>query len=79
MFSTWHDYGDFKDLAKRIAFNKILPDKAFTIAKNLKYYRYQRGLPLMVYKCFDRKTSGGIIENENISNNERKNYTNQLL
>ena len=76
-----HDmaYGDFKDLAKKTAFNKILPDEAFSITKNPKYDRYQRGLPLMVYKCFDRKTSGSVIENENISNNEWKNYTNQLL
>ena len=34
-----HDmaYGDFKDLAERTASDKILPDKAFNIAKNPKY------------------------------------------
>ena len=33
-----HDmaYGDFKDLAKRTAFDKFLRDKAFNIAKNPK-------------------------------------------
>ena len=31
-------YGDFKDLAERTASDKILPDKAFNIAKNPKYY-----------------------------------------
>ena len=33
-------------------------DKAFNIAKNAKYDRYQRGLASMVYKFFDKKTSG---------------------
>ena len=34
-----HDmtYGNFKDLAERTASDKILPDKAFNIAKNPKY------------------------------------------
>ena len=29
-------YGDFKDLTRKAASNKILPDKAFNIAKNRK-------------------------------------------
>ena len=35
-----HDtaYGDFKDLAKRTASDKILRDKAFNTAKNPKYH-----------------------------------------
>ena len=41
-------YGDFKDLARRIASDKVLRDKAFNIAKNSKYYGYQRGLAFMV-------------------------------
>ena len=34
-----HDmaYGDFKDLARRTASDKVLKDKAFNIAKNPKY------------------------------------------
>ena len=48
-------YGDFKDLEKRTASDK---DKAFNIAKNLKYKGYQRGLASMVYKLFDEKFSG---------------------
>ena len=35
---------DFKDLKRRTASDKILRDKAFNIAKNLKYDGYQRGL-----------------------------------
>ena len=33
-------YGDFKDLKRRTASNKLLRDKAFNIAKNLKYDGY---------------------------------------
>ena len=49
-----HDiaFGDFKDLTRRRASNKILFDKAFSIAKNPKYDGYQRGLAIMVYKFF---------------------------
>ena len=61
-----HDmaYGDFKDLAKRTAFDKVLRGKAFNIAKNPKYNGYQRGLASMVYKIFDKnsKLSGVNIE-----------------
>ena len=54
-------------------------DKAFGIVKNCKYDGYQRGLALMVYKFFDKKStllqinksaSGSGIKNENMSNNE---------
>ena len=41
-------YGDFKDLSRRTASDRILCDKAFNIANNPKYCRYQRGLALMV-------------------------------
>ena len=48
-------YGDFKDLPRRTASDKILRDKTFNIAKNPKYDRYQRGLASMFYKFFDKK------------------------
>ena len=51
-------YGDFKDLARRTASDTVLRDKAFNNAKNPKYDRYQLGLVSMVYKFFDRKSSG---------------------
>ena len=73
-------YGDFKDLNRRTVADKVLHDKAFNIAKDPKYDGYQCGLASMVYKFFDKKTSGSGIKNENISNKElRKNYANQLL
>ena len=58
-----HDmaYGDFKDLGKRTAVDKVLKNKAFNIAKDPKYYGYQRGLASMVYKFFDKKTKGSGV------------------
>ena len=54
-------YGDFKDLKRRTASDKILRDKAFNIAKTPKYDGYQRGLAPMVYKFFDKKSTGGGV------------------
>ena len=55
---------------KNTVSDKILRDKAFNIAKNPKYDRYQRGLASMVYKFFDKKASGSGIKNESISDKE---------
>ena len=55
-------YGYFNDLPKRTFADKIFCDKAFEIAKNGKYYRYQRGLASVLYKYFDKKTSGGAVK-----------------
>ena len=48
-------YGDFKDLHRRTASDKILHDKKFNIAKNPKYDGYQRQLTSMVYELFHKK------------------------
>ena len=61
--------GDFKDLARRTASDKVLRDKAFNIAKNPKYDGYQRGLASMVYKFFDKKSTGSGITNGEIKQN----------
>ena len=58
-------YGGFKDLTRRTASGKILRDKAFNIANNPKSDGYQTDLTSMVYKRFDKTTSGSGIENEN--------------
>ena len=50
MSSILHSYGDFKYLARRTASDKILLDRVFDIAENLKYDGYQRGLASMMYK-----------------------------
>ena len=54
-------YGDFKDLKRRSASDKILRDKAFNIAKHPKYDEYQRGIASMVYKFFDKKSTGSGV------------------
>ena len=48
-------YGDFKDLARRTASDKVLRSKPFRIAKNPKHDGHQRGLASIVYKFFDKK------------------------
>ena len=77
-------YGDFKDLTRKTASDKILLDKAFNIAENPEYDGCQRGLASMVYKFFDQKISGSAatlanksaIKIENIPNKE---FTEELL
>ena len=50
-----HDmaYGDFKDLPRRTASDKVLHNKEYDIAKYPEYDGYQRGLASIVYKFFD--------------------------
>ena len=57
-------YGNFKHLARRIASDKVLRDKAFNIAKNPKYDGYQRDLVSVAYKIFDKKSSVSDVNNE---------------
>ena len=71
-------YGDFKDLPRRTAADKILCDKAFNIAENPRYDGFQRGIAPMVYNFFDKKATllagksaaGGAVKNEIIQNEE---------
>ena len=48
-------YGDFEDLNRRTAAEKVLRNKAFNISKNPKYDGYQRRLSSMVYNFLDKK------------------------
>ena len=68
-----HDmaYADFKDLCRKTAADdQVLPDKAFNTATNPINDGYQCGFTSMVYKFFDKKTSGSGIKIENISNKQ---------
>ena len=67
-------YGDFKDLTKRTAADKVLRDKAFEIASDQKYDEYQRELASMVYKFFDKKSQGSGLA----SNKENMQLTDEL-
>ena len=62
--------GNFNDLKRRTASDKVLRDKAFDIAKNPKYDGYQRGLAYMVYKFFDKKSKGCDVNIE-VKHNEQ--------
>ena len=53
-------YEDFNDLPRRTIADKILRDKAFNIAKNPKYDRYQNELASMVFKFLDKKSPNAI-------------------
>ena len=58
-----HDmaYGKSKDLAKRTQSGKVLRDKAFKIASYPEYNSFQKGLASMVYKFFDKNSSGSCV------------------
>ena len=71
-------YGDFEDLARRTASDEDLRYKAFNVAKNLRHDGYQRGLSSMVYKFFDKKSTGSGIANEP-NYQQQMNFINQLL
>ena len=67
-----HDsaYADHKDLINRTDADKVLRDKAYDIATNPEYDGYQRGLAGMVYKFFDKKSTGSGIASSSILANE---------
>ena len=45
-------YGDFKDLNRRAAADKVLRGKPLNFAENPKYDGYKHGLASMVYNFF---------------------------
>ena len=53
-------HGDFKDLPRKAASDKVLHDKAFEIVCNAKYDEYQRELASMSTNIFDKKTKDTI-------------------
>ena len=63
-----HDmsYGDFKNLPRRTASDIVLCNEAIHFAKIvanfLKLDRYQRGIVSVIYKFFDKISSGGAIK-----------------
>ena len=68
-------YGGVKDLKRRTFSDKVLRDKVFNIAKKPKCNGYQRGLASMIYKFFDKKSTGSggtTFANKSAANNEIK-------
>ena len=69
-------YGDFKDLARRTASDKIMCDKAFNSAKDPKYDGYQIVLASMVYRFFNKKLLVAVLKMRICqTSNQQKNYT----
>ena len=73
-------YGDFKDLPRRTAADKILRYKAFNNAKNLKYDGSQCRFASMIYKFIDQNIQIQAKKQELVmrTRNQLKNYTKQL-
>ena len=71
-------YGDFKDLARRTASDKILRDESFNIAKNPKYDGYQRGLESMDYKL-SVTTSASLADKSTASSGVNMHGNNEKL
>ena len=72
-------YGDFKDLTRRTASDKILRDKAFNIAKIGNMMDIKVDLLQWSITCLIKKTSGTGIKNENISNKELAEKLHKLI
>ena len=53
-----------KTSAKITESYKFLRVRAFEISINPKYDRYQGGLASMIYKLFDKNSSGGAIKRD---------------
>ena len=76
-----HDiaYGDFKNLIRRTAADKVLRNKAFNIAKNPKYDGYRRGLQWFIIFLIKKLLVEQLKMKLYLIKNYLKNYANQLL
>ena len=54
-------YGRFKGFPRRTVSDKLLRDKVFNLAKNPTYVGYQHELASMIYKFFDKRSSGDAM------------------
>ena len=69
----------YGDIARRTALYKVLSDKAFNIAKNWKYDGYQCELQWFINFLIKSHQVLVLKVKLSITNNQQKNYTNQLL
>ena len=76
-----HDmaYGDFKDLTRRTASDKILRDKAFNIAKNPNMININVDFLQWFISFLAKKTSGGTVKNEIMYNEELAEKLHKLI
>ena len=54
-------WGDFKDLSRRTASDKVLHDKAFNVTKNQNMMDIKRELTSMVDRFFDKHSASASI------------------
>ena len=59
-----------KDLRERTASDKVLREKAFDNAKNLKHDGYQRIFALIDCKFFDKKSVVGAVKDKIVLNEQ---------
>ena len=64
-------YVKYKDLTKRTQSDKVLRDTAFKIESNPKHDGYQRGLLSVIYRFFDKKSTGSGV-NQQLANELHK-------
>ena len=66
-----HDaaHSNSKDLTKITISDTILKDRAYEIARNRNYDRYQKALASMVYKFLDKKAGSRVSANEQLAEN----------
>ena len=64
-------YVKYKDLTKRTQSDKVLRDTTFKIERNPKHDGYQRGLPSVIYRFFDKKSTGSGV-NQQLANELHK-------
>ena len=57
-------------MPRTTASDRVLRGKGFNIPKYPKYDGYQKDLASMVYKVFDKKTSGSAVKSEIMSNQQ---------
>ena len=74
----WNVVKSLLKLTKRTDADKILKNKAFDIAKDSKYYGYQRGLASMVSKFFDSKVASPDKKLKKVVQNLYLNMSNYL-
>ena len=72
-------YGNFENWSRKAASDKLLHDEKFNIDKNPNNVGYQQGFATMIYKCFNKKVSGGDAKwNYAKTNNLLHIYTSQF-
>ena len=76
-------YGDFEDLSRRTASDKVLVDKAFNLAKSPKFDGCQCGIASAVHKFLDKKSASdkgtGInFENQQLADKLHQPFTKKI-